>query len=289
MKKGLGRGLDSLFGNFSDDEEEKVVVNEDKEENKGQVELSISLLDRNENQPRKKFDEKALNELADSMKTYGVIQPLVVTKRGNRYLIVAGERRFRAAKLAGLKTVPVVIKDMTDQEVREVALVENLQRENLNPIESARAIQELIEKHNLTQEKVSEKIGKSRSAVANTLRLLSLTPEVIKLVEEDKLSSGHARVLVVLENTELQYKIAEMAIKAKLSVRELEKYVKEILNPKQKKEKKEQSLEIKNFVKCMQEKFSTKVTILGNDKKGRILIDYYNAADLQRIYDNIMK
>ena len=141
----------------------------------------------------------------------------------------------------------------------------------------------------MTQEKISEKIGKSRSAVANTLRLLTLSPEVIKLVEEDKLSSGHARVLVVVENEELQIRIAEMTVKAKLSVRELEKYVKEILNPKQKKEKKEQSLEIKHFVQSMQEKFSTKVSILGNDKKGKILIDYYNADDLQRIYDFIMK
>ena len=283
MKKGLGRGLDSLFGGFEPEEEIS------KEEKKSQEEIAISLIDRNEEQPRKKFDEKALSELAESMKTYGVIQPLIVTKRGNRYMIVAGERRFRAAKMAGLKSVPVVVREMSDQEIREVALVENLQRENLNPIESARAIQELISKHNLTQEKISEKIGKSRSAVANTLRLLTLSPEVIKLVEEDKLSSGHARVLVVVENEELQIRIAEMTVKAKLSVRELEKYVKEILNPKQKKEKKEQSLEIKHFVQSMQEKFSTKVSILGNDKKGKILIDYYNADDLQRIYDFIMK
>ena len=283
MKKGLGRGLDSLFGGFEPEEEIS------KEEKKSQEEIAISLIDRNEEQPRKKFDEKALSELAESMKTYGVIQPLIVTKRGNRYMIVAGERRFRAAKMAGLKSVPVVVREMSDQEIREVALVENLQRENLNPIESARAIQELISKHNLTQEKISEKIGKSRSAVANTLRLLTLSPEVIKLVEEDKLSSGHARVLVVVKNEELQIRIAEMTVKAKLSVRELEKYVKEILNPKQKKEKKEQSLEIKHFVQSMQEKFSTKVSILGNDKKGKILIDYYNADDLQRIYDFIMK
>ena len=286
MKKALGRGLNSLFGEYPEENEKK---NESFDDNQNTQEISINLLDRNENQPRKKFDEKALNELADSMRTYGIIQPLVVTKRGNRYLIVAGERRFRAAKIAGLKTVPVVIKDMNDEEIREVALVENLQRENLNPIESARAIHELITKHGLTQEKVSERIGKSRPAVANTLRLLSLAPEVIRYVEEDKLSSGHARVLVAVENEELQCKIAEMTIKAKLSVRELEKYVREVLNPKNIKAKKEQSLEIKQFIDLMQNKLATKVSILGNDKKGRIIIDYYNAKDLQRIYDIILK
>lgn len=283
IKKGLGRGLDSLFGEYPEEKTEEV--------SSGVQTISMSLLDRNENQPRKVFDEKSLNELAESIKTYGIIQPLVVVKRGNRYLIVAGERRFRAAKIAGLKEVPVVVKEMTDQEIREVALVENLQRENLNPIESAKAIQELISKHNLTQEQIADKIGKSRPLIANTLRLLTLSPAVIKLVETNKLSAGHARTLVVIENPEIQLQIAELAIKANLSVRELEKYVKEILNPKQEKpkQKKEQSLEIKEFVKKMQEKFQTKVTILGNDKKGRIVIDYYNADELQKIYDSIIK
>ena len=283
IKKGLGRGLDSLFGEYP---EEK-----NNEEESGIKNISISLLDRNENQPRKTFDEKSLSELAESIKTYGIIQPLVVVKRNNRYLIVAGERRFRAAKIAGIKEVPVVVKEMTDQEIREVALVENLQRENLNPIESAKAIQELINKHNLTQEQIADKIGKSRPLIANTLRLLTLCPEVIKLIENNKLSAGHARTLVVVENPEIQLQIAELAIKANLSVRELEKYVKEILNPKQEKpkQKKEQSLEIKEFVKKMQEKFQTKVTIMGNDKKGKIVIDYYNPDELQKIYDSIIK
>lgn len=283
IKKGLGRGLDSLFGEYPEEKTEEVFS--------GVQTILISQLDRNENQPRKVFDEKSLAELAESIKTYGIIQPLVVVKRGNRYLIVAGERRFRAAKIAGLKEVPVVVKEMTDQEIREVALVENLQRENLNPIESAKAIQELISKHNLTQEQIADKIGKSRPLIANTLRLLTLSPAVIKLVETNKLSAGHARTLVVIENPEIQLQIAELAIKANLSVRELEKYVKEILNPKQEKpkQKKEQSLEIKEFVKKMQEKFQTKVTILGNDKKGRIVIDYYNADELQKIYDSIIK
>lgn len=284
IKKGLGRGLDSLFGEYNNEETQS-------ENKEGTVNVSISLIDRNEDQPRKAFDEKSLNELADSIKTYGVIQPLVVTKRGNRYLIVAGERRFRAAKIAGLKELPVVIKDMDDQEIREVALVENLQRENLNPIESARAIQELIQKHNLTQEKIADRIGKSRPLIANTLRLLTLCPEVIKLVENGKLSAGHARTLVVIESPEVQQKVAELVVKANLSVRETEKYVKEILNPKteNKKHKKEQSLEIKDFVRKMQEKLNTKVTILGNDKKGRVIIDYYNPDELQKIYDTILK
>ena len=285
IKKGLGRGLDSLFGEYNENNENNKINNE------GTVNIAISLLDRNENQPRKNFDEKSLNELADSIRTYGVIQPLVVTKRGNRYLIVAGERRFRAAKLAGLKELPVVVKEMNDQEVREIALVENLQRENLNPIESARAIKELIEKHNLTQEQIADKIGKSRPLIANTLRLLTLCPEVVKLVENGKLSAGHARTLVVIENADVQQKVAELVIKGNLSVRETEKYVKEILNPKvvNKKPKKEQSLEICDFTRKMQEKLNTKVTILGNDKKGRIIIDYFNANDLQKIYDIILK
>lgn len=286
QKKGLGRGLGSLFSEYNTEEE---VQTSTVQEAGGTINISMSKIDRNENQPRKRFDEKALQELADSIKSYGIIQPLVLTKRGDRYLIVAGERRFRAAKIAGLKEVPAIIKDMNDQEVREVALIENLQRENLNAIENARAMQELITKYNMTQEQVAEKIGKSRSVIANTIRLLTLCPEVVKLVEDEKLSSGHARVLVVVENPELQLRIAEMTIKAKLSVRELEKYVKEIQNPKKVHEKKEQSLEIKQFVKNMQDKFSTKVTILGNDKKGRILIDYYNPQDLQRIYDIILK
>lgn len=286
QKKGLGRGLGSLFSEYNTEEE---VQTSTVQEAGGTINISMSKIDRNENQPRKRFDEKALQELADSIKSYGIIQPLVLTKRGDRYLIVAGERRFRAAKIAGLKEVPAIIKDMNDQEVREVALIENLQRENLNAIENARAMQELITKYNMTQEQVAEKIGKSRSVIANTIRLLTLCPEVVKLVEDEKLSSGHARVLVIVENPELQLRIAEMTIKAKLSVRELEKYVKEIQNPKKVHEKKEQSLEIKQFVKNMQDKFSTKVTILGNDKKGRILIDYYNPQDLQRIYDIILK
>ena len=284
IKKGLGRGLDSLFGNYEETAEEN------KQNKANEVNILISLIDRNQNQPRKIFDDKSLQELADSIKEYGIIQPLIVTKRGDRYLIVAGERRFRAAKIAGLKEVPVIVKDMTDQEIREVALVENLQRENLNPIESARAIQELISKHNLTQEQIADKIGKSRPLIANTLRLLTLCPQVIKMVESGKLSAGHARTLIVIENPEIQLQIAELAVKANLSVRELEKYVKEILNPKPVKQKKEieQSLELKEFAKKMQDKFKTKITIIGNDKKGKIVINYFSASELQKIYDEIL-
>lgn len=286
-KKGLGRGLESLFGNFEDGSSfsptEKQTLNITPDDEKQAKEIAVSLIDNNENQPRKKFDEKSLNELAQSVKNYGIIQPLVLTKRGQRYLIVAGERRWRAAKIAGLKTVPAIIKDLSDQDVREVALVENLQRENLNAVEGARAIQELIEKHSLTQEKIADKIGKSRSAVANTLRLLTLAPEVLEMIENDTITSGHARPLIVLEDKKAQVEIAKMAKDGKASVRQVEKFVKEFLKPKAEKTKAEQSLELKGFAKRLQDVFSTKVTILGNDKKGRIFIDYYSQDDLDRI------
>ena len=226
----LGRGLGSLFD--FDDEEEKVVstpstasVTRETPEDTSPREIPIGLIDRNTNQPRRLFDENLLNELAQSIKGHGVIQPIILVKNGDRYMIVSGERRWRASKLAGLKTIPAVIKRYTEAEIAEIALIENLQREDLNPIESAMAIKELIEKYNLTQEEVSEKIGKSRSAVTNTLRLLSLRPEIIKMIEKGELSAGHGKILVAIEDGELQLSIAKMASESKASVRELEKYI----------------------------------------------------------------
>ena len=298
MKGGLGRGLGSLFGNFNEeDNNEEVVVKETKKKVKEEVvdeknsvlEVEIGLIDRNENQPRKNFDEKSLKELSQSIKQHGIILPLILQKVGDRYLIIAGERRFRAARMAGLKTVPAILKDYNQQQISEVAIIENLQREDLNPIESAKAIQSLINEFNLTQEDVADKLGKSRSAVANTLRLLTLPQEVINYIEVGKLSAGHARTLLALENQKQMVELAKLVIEKKLSVRDLESLVKNINKPTKEKVKQEQSLELKDFANNLKQLFSTKVSILGNDKKGRIYIDYYSADDLQRIYDILNK
>ncbi len=288
--RGLGRGLDSLFGDYESFDTPKAEVKEKvvekiKEVNRGAEDISIALIDRNPNQPRKHFDEKALKELAQSIKTNGVIQPIIVTKKGDRYIIIAGERRWRASQLAGLKTVPCIVRNYTDREICEIAIIENLQREDLNPIESARAIKQLIETFDLTQEVVADRIGKSRPAVANTLRLLTLTPEVVNMIEAGKLSAGHARCLITVEDPKIQIELALKACDNKISVRELEKYIKQLSKGNNgKKQAEPQSLELKDFAKKMERIFSTKVSILGNDHKGRIFIDYYNGDDLQRIY-----
>lgn len=290
--RGLGRGLDSLFGDYESFDTPKAEVKEkvvekivEKEVNRGAEDISIALIDRNPNQPRKNFDEKALKELAQSIKTNGVIQPIIVTKKGDRYIIIAGERRWRASQLAGLKTVPCIVRNYTDREICEIAIIENLQREDLNPIESARAIKQLIETFDLTQELVADRIGKSRPAVANTLRLLTLAPEVVSMIEAGKLSAGHARCLITVEDPKMQVELALKACDNKISVRELEKYIKQLSKGNNgKKQAEPQSLELKDFAKKMERIFSTKVSILGNDHKGRIFIDYYNGDDLQRIY-----
>ena len=305
MKRGLGRGLGSLFGDYENYELEKDEKQpENDKENKqtkksasnndadianGVLEIEIGLIDRNEEQPRKNFDEKALKELAQSIKQHGIIQPLILQKNGNRYQIVAGERRFRAARLAGLKKVPAIIKEYTKQEMSEISIIENLQREDLNPIESAKAIARLIEQFNLTQEVVADKIGKSRPAVANTLRLLTLPEEIIKYIEAGKLSAGHARTLLAVEDKKKMLELANLAISKKLSVRDLELLVRKLNKPTKDTIKQQQSLELKDFANNLNRIFSTKVSIIGNDKKGRIYIDYYSPEDLQRIYDVINK
>ena len=287
-KKGLGRGLDALFGIY-DNGESYENITKDKEDkkvqNSGVVEIDINKIKPNPNQPRKNFDPEALNELASSIRTHGIVQPIVVNdlKDGN-YLIIAGERRWRAARLCGLTTVPAVIKNYTEKQVKEISIIENLQREDLNPIEAAKAIKELMDEYGLTQETVSERIGKSRSNIANTLRLLSLYPDVIKLVEEGKISAGHARCLVVVEDCNQQLKLAETVISKNLSVRDLEKAVKNVINPPKKiVASPEQSLELKELINQMQKTFATKVSAIGNDNKGRIYIDYYTRDDLDRI------
>jgi len=293
MKRGLGRGLDSLFGEYSAEEPaevkekvvekvEKVVVNEPKE-------IDIGLIDRNPDQPRKIFEETALQELADSIKSHGVIQPIIVKENEGRYVIIAGERRWRASRLAGIKTIPCVVKNYTEREISEIAIIENLQREDLNPIESAKAIRNLINQYDLTQDEVADKIGKSRPAVANTLRLLALPENIISLVENNKITAGHARALLAVDDSAKQKEIALSIIENDLTVRDVENLIKALNKPVVEKQVKVQSLELKDFSEQIKRVLSTKVEIKGDDNKGKIVINYYSKDDLNRIYDILNK
>ena len=289
MAKGLGRGLDSLLGILDDEKPVNNTKNDKKlddiDKKEGVIDINMSLIDNNPAQPRKNFDPTALKELATSIKNYGVIQPIVVKKKGDRYLIIAGERRFRACKLAGVKTIPAVVRDYTDSQIKEIALLENIQREDLNPMETATCMQELLKDYGWTQEELSEKLGKSRPAVTNTLRLLSLCPEVQDMIRSGKLSAGHARCLVVVQDKDVQIRLANMAITKRITVRDMEKAIKELSNPQVKREVKPLSVELKDFVNSMQHTFSTKVNIKGDEKKGKIVINYYSSEDLDRIYN----
>lgn len=297
--RGLGRGLSALFSDTEEAYENAAKsftrenAQEFPEDIKGLIEVDIDLVKPNPNQPRKHFDEDALNELADSIKKHGLIMPIVVNNMiGGQYMIIAGERRYRAAKIAGKKQIPVVIRSYTDREIKEISLIENLQREDLNPIEAANAMKQLMDEYKLTQEELAERIGKSRPAVTNTLRLLSLSREVIELVASGKLSAGHARALVTLPE-DAQYQLATDAIKDGLSVRDIERSVREYfssaeeLDEKREKKKMQVSLELKDMIERMKHTFKTKVSLIGNDRKGRIYIDYYNTDDLDRISEII--
>lgn len=289
VKKGLGRGLESLFAMY-DEEVEQTSAKTTAKSNRDSVDMiDINVIKTNPNQPRKVFDENALNELSSSIKLHGVIQPIVINDNGDgTYLIIAGERRYRAAKKAGLDKIPAVIKNYSDRQIKEIAIIENLQREDLNPIEAARAIKQLMEEYKLTQETVAERIGKSRPNIANVLRLLTLYPDVMTMVEEGKLSAGHARALVVVEDHILQLKLANQAVKDKWTVRDLEKAVKKLQRPVTiTKFQPNQSIELRELIQTMQRVLGTKVSAIGNDTKGRIYIDYYNRDDLDRIADMI--
>lgn len=296
VKKGLGKGI---FALFSDMEEESAILTEEDKQivetpvpvtsestADGITQVSVYLIDPNPDQPRKTFEEGPLKELSESIKIHGVIQPLVVTRSvGGRYMIIAGERRFRAARQAGLDTLPVIIRDYNPRQIKEIALIENLQREDLNPIEAALAIKQLMDHYDCTQETVATRIGKSRSAVTNILRLLSLAPPVIELVRQNKLSSGHARALVVVDDVDTQVKFATQAADGKLTVRDLEKLVRKYLNPEKyaKNKTETQSVELRGLINDMQHVLATKVRAIGNDTKGRIYIDYYTRDDLDRL------
>lgn len=283
--KGLGRGFASLMGLNDVEEFTQGTLTDTLNPRSDDAIVAIPLtdIDPNYEQPRKTFDEDALNELADSIKLHGVIQPIVVVPIGKRFMIIAGERRFRASKLAGKTDIPAVIRHYSQQQIKEISLIENLQREDLSPIEAARAIKVLMNEFNMTQEMAADRIGKSRSAVANTLRLLTLSDEVIALIEKGRLSAGHARTLVVVPQ-ESQYKLALKGCDNQMTVREMEKMVREFLNPKKTSEKSpEETKELRELVGNMQRAFATKVSALGNDRKGRIYIDYYTTDDLDRI------
>lgn len=287
--RGLGKGLSALFSETEEDYGKSLLFEENeppKSKAEGVTEVDISLVFANPNQPRKAFDETALKELSDSIARHGVIMPIIVNKSGDRYMIIAGERRFRASKLAGLSKIPVIVKNYNERQIKEISLIENLQREDLNPIEAATAMRSLMDDYGLTQEDLADRIGKSRSAIANTLRLLSLSPEVTRMVINGSLSAGHARALISVPQYD-QYKIAESVVREGASVRDVEKKVKDYFAPPEEKAKKkarmELSAELKELIGNMQRVLGTKVNAIGNDKKGRIYIDYYTRDDLDRI------
>lgn len=294
-KKGLGKGLDSLI---PDNKSIKSVTPDKSDEAKKEAEekagvqtMKINEVEPNRDQPRKNFDEDALLELSDSIKQFGVLQPLLVRKRKDYYEIIAGERRWRAAKLAGVKEVPVIVKEYTDQEILEIGLIENIQRENLNPIEEAIAFKRLLEEFNLKQDEVAERVSKSRTAVTNSMRLLKLSDKVQQMIIDDMISTGHARALLAIDDPELQYTLANKIFDEKLSVRETEKLVKEIKNPKKPKEKKvmENAFIYQDLEEKMKGVFGTKVSIASKGKgKGKIEIEYYSDDELEHLFDMMM-
>lgn len=307
QKRGLGRGLAALIptdiagadpeantnskqgkrtnaGNKTTDTEKEIVKEVEKT-------LKITEIEPNANQPRKHFEEDTLQELSDSIKEFGIIQPIVVTPKNGYYEIIAGERRWRAARMAGLKEVPVIIRDYTEQEIVEISLIENIQRENLNPIEEALAYQRLIQEFSLKQDEVAERVSKSRTAITNSMRLLKLCEKVQQMVIEDKLSSGHARTLIAIEDPELQYDVACQVFDESLSVRQTEALVKKInAGPKPKKEPDELAYRYlyTDTEECLKEILGSKVSIKPkNNDKGKIEIEYYSQEELEALVDKL--
>ena len=292
---GLGRGLDSLLKAYDDENDEKIQKTESSVSNyemrQGDIEkIDISKVYPNPNQPRKTFDKESLNELAESIRIHGLIQPIIVNKMDDGYMVIAGERRYRACKICGLNQIDAIVKNYTNKQISEISIIENLQREDLNPVEVAKGIKKLMDEYGLTQEKVAERLGKARSAIANSVRILTLYPEVLDLVEKGKVSFGHAKILVAVEDYATQLLLAKKVAKDKLTVRDLEKEVNLLLGGKKKKPTaKTIGEDLQEFVSDMQRKLGTKVSIIGNNKKGRIYIDYYSQDDLDRIYDTFLR
>lgn len=296
-KKGLGRGLNELIPTGETGSRKKSASGTTAKEPVKKVEvikevektLKITQIEPNKSQPRKQFDEEALKELADSIKQYGVLEPLIVTKKGKLYEIIAGERRWRAARMAGVKEVPVVIREYSDREIMEISLIENLQREDLNPIEEALAYESLINEYNLTQEEVAAKVSKNRSTVTNSLRLLKLSDDVRQMVVENKLSTGHARALIPIEDADMQLEAANYIVQNNLSVRETESYIKKLLaapKEEQKSASGKNSLDIfyKEIEGNLKNILGAKISIKSKDNnKGKIEINYYSQDELERI------
>lgn len=302
--RGLGKGLDALIPNVinekssvnkNKDLEDKSKESSLKETDERQVKIiNITKIEPNREQPRRSFDEDALEELTESIKQFGLLQPILVHDKKTYYEIVAGERRWRAAKKAGLKEIPVIIKELTEQEIVEISLIENIQRENLNPIEEAQAYKRLLTEFNLKQEEVAERVAKSRTAVTNSMRLLKLCDEVQQMVIDDKITTGHARALITIEDTEQQYNIAKKIFDEKLNVRDVEKLVKNLNKPVREKKivSTDKSLEAvyQNIEENLKQKLSTKVNITpkGNGA-GKIEIEFYSHDDLEKIMDLLSK
>lgn len=291
-KGGLGKGLDALFpsnvdvttlgGNVSRETSEKI------------IEMKINDIEPNLNQPRKAFDDDKIEDLAASIAEHGVLQPIIVTKKDDYYQIIAGERRWRASKKAGLKTIPAIVRDYDEKKIREVALIENIQRQDLNAVETAKAIKELMEEHKLTQEELSKTLGKSRSAIANTLRILNLDERVQEMVQEGKITEGHARTLASIESPQKQYKLAMEIVNLDLSVRDAEELTKEEKKSSKKPAKKKESSKLEVIYKDIENRLKkaleTKVSFRPMTKsRGKIIIEYYTSEELERILEILEK
>lgn len=298
MARGLGKGLDSLIPDAVGEAKVKKEAVETKaiddavEKNQQETLVKITAVEPNRKQPRKNFDEDSLQELSDSIKQVGLIQPILVQDRKDHYEIIAGERRWRAAKMAGLKEVPVIIRDYTEQEIMEISLIENIQREDLNPIEEAQAYKRLLTEFNLKQDEVAERVSKSRTAVTNSMRLLKLTDKVQQMVIDEMISTGHARAILGIEDPEEQYEVAQRIFDEKLSVREVEKLVKNLHKPEKPKKKLNDDMTMQVIYQDIEDKLkqrlSTKVTVTSKGEgSGKIEIEFYNHEDLDRLLDII--
>lgn len=276
-KRGLGKGLGALIPEIVKEEENV-------------LEVPVNEIRMNKNQPRKHFDEKKLEELADSIKQHGILQPVILRKKQTGYELVAGERRWRAAQKAGVEKVPAIIKELSDMDVMEIALIENLQREDLNPLEEAEAYKKLIEEFGMTQEELSKRVGKSRSQIANTVRLLNLDEEIKKLITEEKLTAGHARALLAIEDKKERLKLAKKISEENMSVRQIEEAVKKDENRKRKNRKKEDiNPAFIDISEKLQTTLGTRVRIKGTERRGKIEIEFYSEDELERILETIVK
>ena len=293
VKRGLGKGLDAMIPVPENSPSLSTEKTENKAEDKGsETIVKITQVEPNREQPRKNFDEDALQELADSIKQFGLLQPILVQDRKTHYEIIAGERRWRAAKLAGLKEVPVIIRDYTEQEIVEISLIENIQRENLNPIEEAVAYKRLLTEFQLKQEEIAERVAKSRTAITNSMRLLKLDERVQQMVVDGMLTTGHARALLAIEDPDIQFQTANRIFNEKLSVREVEKLVKNIgkERPQKKEENPQQTAIYQNLEEKMKAALGTKVSInRKNEQKGKIEIEYYSMEELERLMEIMIK